>query len=182
MRPCSSFWKPAAVRFWTAIPGCWMRSSPQKCCIKTEVVSADEREGDLRRILNFGHTIGHTLEAETKYMRFLHGEAVAFGMNAATHLAVSTGALTPAIADRIIRLVNSYGPIPPTSGIRPESPGGSPGKRQEDDAGQGSFRSAGGHRRREDRLRDSAGDGSGGHRRDSPGFGVDGHHAPGHAQ
>ena len=51
--------------------------------IKAEVVSADEREGDLRRILNFGHTVGHALEAETRYERFLHGEAVAFGMRAA---------------------------------------------------------------------------------------------------
>ncbi|MEI9812854.1 MAG: 3-dehydroquinate synthase family protein [Acidobacteriota bacterium] len=43
--------------------------------IKAEVVTADEREGDLRRILNFGHTFGHALESETKYERFLHGEA-----------------------------------------------------------------------------------------------------------
>src|ERR1700735_5122482 len=55
--------------------------------IKAEVVSADERENGLRRILNFGHTFGHALEAETKYERFLHGEAVAWGMKAATHLA-----------------------------------------------------------------------------------------------
>src|SRR5579871_4827013 len=55
--------------------------------MKCEVVSADEREGDLRRILNFGHTVGHALEAETEYSRFLHGEAVAFGMRAATALA-----------------------------------------------------------------------------------------------
>src|SRR5665213_3877536 len=47
--------------------------------IKAEVVTADEREGDLRRILNFGHTFGHALEAETRYERFLHGEAVAWG-------------------------------------------------------------------------------------------------------
>ena len=51
------------------------------------MVSEDEREGDLRRILNFGHTLGHALEAETCYVRFLHGEAVAFGMLAATRLA-----------------------------------------------------------------------------------------------
>src|SRR5208337_3761656 len=61
--------------------------------IKAEVVSADEREGDLRRILNFGHTVGHALEAETQYSRFLHGEAVAFGMRAATTLAERTGDL-----------------------------------------------------------------------------------------
>src|SRR6202046_5163421 len=58
--------------------------------IKAEVVSADERENGLRRILNFGHTFGHALEAETKYERFLHGEAVAWGMKAATHLARRT--------------------------------------------------------------------------------------------
>jgi ATP-dependent Zn protease len=49
--------------------------------IKAEVVSADERESDLRRILNFGHTFGHALEAETRYERLLHGEAVAIGMS-----------------------------------------------------------------------------------------------------
>ena len=54
--------------------------------MKAEVVSADERESGLRRILNFGHTFGHALEAETGYTRFLHGEAVAFGMRAAVHL------------------------------------------------------------------------------------------------
>src|SRR5260370_20340203 len=51
--------------------------------IKAEVVSADEREGGIRKILNFGHTVGHALEAETAYARFLHGEAVAAGMQAA---------------------------------------------------------------------------------------------------
>jgi 3-dehydroquinate synthase len=64
--------------------------------IKAEVVSADEREGGIRKILNFGHTIGHALEAETGYSRFLHGEAVAFGMQAAVHLAESTRHLSAA--------------------------------------------------------------------------------------
>src|ERR1039458_5741825 len=59
--------------------------------IKAQVVSADEREGGLRRILNFGHTFGHALEAETGYTRFLHGEAVAFGMRAAVYLAQMSG-------------------------------------------------------------------------------------------
>ena len=58
--------------------------------IKAEVVSADERESDLRRILNFGHTFGHALEAETGYTRFLHGEAVGWGMRAAVYLAENT--------------------------------------------------------------------------------------------
>ncbi len=82
--------------------------------IKAEVVSADEREGGLRRILNFGHTFGHALEAETKYERFLHGEAVAWGMTAATYLAESLGMVQ---GDEILRAVKSYGPIPPVDGI-----------------------------------------------------------------
>ncbi len=89
--------------------------------IKAEVVSADEREGDLRRILNFGHTIGHALEAETEYRRFLHGEAVAFGMNAATHLARIRGLLPEAEAARILDCVGSYGPIPSLAGIKAEN-------------------------------------------------------------
>jgi 3-dehydroquinate synthase len=88
--------------------------------IKAEVVTADEREGDLRRILNFGHTIGHALEAETAYSRFLHGEAVAFGMRAATWLAVDCAGLDPNEADRIVRLIESYGPIPALDGIEPD--------------------------------------------------------------
>ena len=51
--------------------------------VKADVVSADEREGGERRILNFGHTIGHALESATKYRHFLHGEAVGWGMIAA---------------------------------------------------------------------------------------------------
>jgi 3-dehydroquinate synthase len=85
--------------------------------IKAEVVTADEREGDLRRVLNFGHTIGHALEAETHYSRFLHGEAVAFGMHAATNLAEITGRLGTADATAIHDVIKRYGPIPPVSGI-----------------------------------------------------------------
>jgi 3-dehydroquinate synthase len=88
--------------------------------IKAEVVTADEREGDLRRILNFGHTIGHALEAETQYERFLHGEAVAFGMHAATTLAELTGHLPTADAAAIHDVVRQYGPIPSLDGIPAE--------------------------------------------------------------
>lgn len=89
--------------------------------IKAEVVSADEKEGGLRRILNFGHTIGHALEAETRYERFLHGEAVAFGMNAATHLASLVGLLDNTRRDSILRTVSLYGPIPSLEGIEAEA-------------------------------------------------------------
>src|SRR5215831_7887358 len=73
--------------------------------IKAEVVSADEREGDLRRILNFGHTFGHALEAETEYARLLHGEAVAWGMRAATILAQRGGMLRPPDAASILKVI-----------------------------------------------------------------------------
>jgi 3-dehydroquinate synthase len=85
--------------------------------IKAEVVSDDEREGGLRRILNFGHTFGHALEAETAYTRFLHGEAVAFGMRAAVHLAEVTGHLSAEDSVDILEQLQLYGPIPPLAGI-----------------------------------------------------------------
>jgi 3-dehydroquinate synthase len=89
--------------------------------MKAEVVSADEREGGLRRILNLGHTFGHALEAETGYTRFLHGEAVAFGMRAAAYLAESAGYLSAEDSVEIRRLIELYGPIPPLDGIRAEN-------------------------------------------------------------
>ena len=85
--------------------------------IKAEVVTNDEREGDLRRILNFGHTFGHALEAETRYERFLHGEAIAWGMRAATILAEKTGRLTASDAASIRAVVAKYGSIPSLDGI-----------------------------------------------------------------
>ena len=85
--------------------------------MKAEVVSSDEREGDLRRILNFGHTFGHALEAETGYTRFLHGEAVAWGMRAAVYLAESTGYLSAEDSVEMLEMIAAYGPIPPLTGI-----------------------------------------------------------------
>jgi 3-dehydroquinate synthase len=85
--------------------------------IKAEVVSADEKESDLRRILNFGHTIGHAIEAETAYSRFLHGEAVALGMLAATRLAELVGLLDGNEAVRIQKTICAYGPIPPADDL-----------------------------------------------------------------
>jgi 3-dehydroquinate synthase len=85
--------------------------------IKCEVVSADEKEGGLRRILNFGHTIGHALEAETAYARFLHGEAVGIGMKAAAHLSHLAGLLAIEDRGRILHAIALYGPLPSTQGI-----------------------------------------------------------------
>jgi 3-dehydroquinate synthase len=89
--------------------------------IKAEVVSADEREGDLRRILNYGHTIGHALEAETGYRALLHGEAVAFGMIAAGRLAEITKLLTRDARESIERTILDYGPIPAFNGVSASS-------------------------------------------------------------
>lgn len=80
--------------------------------IKAEVVSADERESGLRRILNYGHTFGHALEAETGYARLLHGEAVGFGMNAAALLAEQLGLISAKTTEVMIETVLAYGPIP----------------------------------------------------------------------
>jgi 3-dehydroquinate synthase len=80
--------------------------------LKASVVSADEREGGVRQVLNFGHTIGHALEAETRYTQLLHGEAVAWGMIAATHIALSTGKLDSVTAGRITNSVIGFGKLP----------------------------------------------------------------------
>lgn len=89
--------------------------------IKAEVVSADEREGDLRRILNFGHTIGHALEAETGYARFLHGEAVGWGMLAATDLAIKNGLLNESDGEHIKQSIWLFGPLPGAHDLSPKN-------------------------------------------------------------
>lgn len=91
---------------------------PRCAAIKARVVNKDERERGLRQILNFGHTIGHALEAVTNYRRFLHGEAIGWGMIAATLLAVAMEILPEPDALRVIRLVASIGPLPTLKGIR----------------------------------------------------------------
>src|SRR5271155_3194905 len=80
--------------------------------LKANVVSSDEREGGLRQVLNLGHTIGHALEAETGYTQLLHGEAVAWGVIAATHMALSTGKLDSVTAGRITNAVLGFGRLP----------------------------------------------------------------------
>jgi 3-dehydroquinate synthase len=80
--------------------------------VKARVVEADEREADLRRILNFGHTIGHALEAETRYKYFLHGEAVGWGMIAASMISAAMQLTSSETAQRIIASVLAYAPLP----------------------------------------------------------------------
>lgn len=78
----------------------------QNISLKASVVAEDEREADLRQILNFGHTIGHGIEAAGYQM--LHGEAVAIGMIAASHIAVSRGDVSPEWDESLRGLVRSY--------------------------------------------------------------------------
>lgn len=83
--------------------------------VKAEIVSADEREADVRRLLNYGHTIAHGIEAALHYEGLTHGEAVAWGMIGANAIAVRRGLLSDQEAERIRRVILDYepSPIPP---------------------------------------------------------------------
>jgi len=82
------------------------------CRMKADIVARDERETGDRALLNLGHTFGHALEAETGYRRLLHGEAVAWGMIAATNIALSVGRTDSVTAGRIADAVLSLGRLP----------------------------------------------------------------------
>ena len=91
-----------------------------ECCqIKASIVQADERESGPRRALNFGHTIAHALEAATRYRRFRHGEAVAYGMLAAAEVAVARGVLPADDRRALAALIAQMGPLPPVSDLDP---------------------------------------------------------------
>jgi 3-dehydroquinate synthase len=82
----------------------------RRCCeIKADVVSRDEREAGQRAILNFGHTVGHAMEALTEYVGLLHGEAIAIGMCCAVLLSVKRAGLSPSEAARVKELVDTCG-------------------------------------------------------------------------
>jgi len=86
---------------------------PRNVQIKAHVVSRDERESGLREILNFGHTFAHALESVTKYRRYQHGEAVAWGMMAAAFLGHELGLTRANDVSRIVALIRRLGPLPP---------------------------------------------------------------------
>jgi len=80
----------------------------QRCCeMKASVVEQDERESGLRRILNFGHTIGHAVEAASGY-QLIHGFAVAIGMRAVAELAVRGGYADQSVAESIVQILRAY--------------------------------------------------------------------------
>ena len=80
----------------------------RSCEIKAQVVSADERESGLRRILNFGHTLAHAIEEQTAYKKFRHGEAVAVGMMAAARISCELGKTSAANVRRLENLLRRF--------------------------------------------------------------------------
>ena len=86
--------------------------------MKAGVVNKDERESGLRMILNLGHTVGHAMEAVTRYKAMLHGEAVAWGMVAALYLCRLRGTITASQMERLEGLIYRYGPLPALNKLR----------------------------------------------------------------
>jgi 3-dehydroquinate synthase len=80
--------------------------------VKAEIVSEDPEEGDRRRLLNFGHTLGHAFEAAGGYRRLRHGEAVAWGIAAALELSRERAGLPDADAARVREVLRLLGPFP----------------------------------------------------------------------
>ena len=90
-----------------------------ECCrIKAAVVMADEREAGLRRALNFGHTIGHALEAITRYRRFRHGEAIGYGMLAAVRISRQRKLMSENDEATVRETIRSLGPLPAVTDLR----------------------------------------------------------------
>jgi len=97
--------------------GALMPVIKESCDIKAAVVDEDEREHGRRRTLNFGHTTGHALEAVTKYRRFRHGEAVAYGMLVAAEIAVTRGTMPSADRETLASLIAKMGPLPAVADV-----------------------------------------------------------------
>jgi 3-dehydroquinate synthase len=93
----------------------------RNAAIKARVVTKDERESGLREILNFGHTFAHVLESTTKYRRYQHGEAVAWGMMAAALLAHEVRVCSADYVSRIVAVIRRIGPLPPWPRLPPQA-------------------------------------------------------------
>jgi 3-dehydroquinate synthase len=82
----------------------------KRCCeLKAAIVAADEREGGVRALLNFGHTFGHAIEAGAGYGAWLHGEAIAAGMVMAANLSRDLGFISAADVSRVRELIGRAG-------------------------------------------------------------------------
>jgi len=89
------------------------------CRIKAAIVERDERDEGIRAVLNFGHTVGHALEAATGYRKLLHGEAIAIGMVAAARISCQMGLCSEELPRRLQRLIERIG-LPAALPIKPE--------------------------------------------------------------
>jgi 3-dehydroquinate synthase len=103
------FLETRAGRILAREPDCLLRVVKRSAEIKAEVVQRDEREGGLRRILNYGHTIGHALETATGYRKLTHGEAISIGMVYAGKLAERLGFCTSEVVERQTALLRAFG-------------------------------------------------------------------------
>ncbi|MDZ7385493.1 MAG: 3-dehydroquinate synthase [candidate division KSB1 bacterium] len=93
----------------------------QECCqIKARIVRVDERENGIRRVLNFGHTVGHALEAATGFKTFRHGEAVLLGMRAAAWISAQRGLLSEDRYKQVDALLARLPCAVRTAGIDPD--------------------------------------------------------------
>ena len=92
----------------------------ERCCqIKAEIVTKDEKETDLRRVLNFGHTIGHALESYFGFQNLRHGEAVSFGMICSTYISFKKGFIDNGEYNLLIETINQL-PLPKLSKVDPD--------------------------------------------------------------
>ncbi len=78
------------------------------CAIKADIVAQDETEQSIRALLNFGHTFGHALESATQYKTWLHGEAVAIGMAAATYMSCELGLISIKDCEKVIQSLETF--------------------------------------------------------------------------
>ena len=112
IRNCLRGWKNVRSNRCVKIVSCSPGRLRNPLSSKRRVVSADEKEGGLRRVLNFGHTLGHALETATQYRHFLHGEAVAWGMIAAAKIADEMRYSNNGTFDRVRDASLAWGSLP----------------------------------------------------------------------
>lgn len=113
-----SFLEDHAGKLLARDKGALIQAVGRSCAIKARVVESDEREGGIRAVLNYGHSLGHAVETLTGYSRYLHGEAVAIGMVQAARISREFGFCSAPECDRIESLIRLLGlplELPPFS-------------------------------------------------------------------